>query len=1097
MAKKTVTKKTTPKKPVTRKAETKETAPGSPSTQERAAKLLELWQPRRGIIGWLSAVNHKNIGMRYIVTGFIFFALAGIAALLMRTQLAVPQNTFLNANQYDQLFTTHGVTMMFLFAVPVMLGVGIYFVPLMIGARDVPFPRGNAFGYYLYLFSGAIMWLSLFLGTGPDGGWFAYTPLSESRYTPTFGMDIYQQLINGTEIAAVIAATELIILIFKFRAPGMFLNRMPVFVWAMLVTSIMVEFAMPTLLIATNLLGFDRSINTNFFNPNLGGNPLLWQHLFWFFGHPEVYIIFIPALGMVSEILAVFTRRAVVGYSLLVISLVSISVISFGLWVHHMFATGLPTTGLSLFTAASMVISIPSGIQIFSGLATLWHGKLNLKVPLLYVLGFIFTFVIGGISGVMVASVPFDLQAQDSYFVVAHLHYVLIGGSVFPLLGALYYWFPKMTGRMLNERLGQWNFWLTIIGFNVTFFPMHLAGLYGMPRRVYTYLPGLGWDIPNLISTIGAYILGIGLLLFVINIFNTLRRGQPAPDNPWGAGSLEWATASPPQPYNFARLPVVESRYPLWDTPAAVDNYVFEENLERRETLGSTTLDAEPEMRVILAGDSIIPFLAALALILQFAAQMFSLTWVIIFTFVIGGISGVMVASVPFDLQAQDSYFVVAHLHYVLIGGSVFPLLGALYYWFPKMTGRMLNERLGQWNFWLTIIGFNVTFFPMHLSGLYGMPRRVYTYLPGLGWDVPNLISTIGAYILGIGLLLFVINIFNTLRRGKQAPDNPWGAGSLEWATASPPQPYNFVTLPVVESRYPMWDTPAAADDYTFEESLERRETLGSTTLDAEPEMRVILAGDSIVPFLAALALIAQFVAQMFSLTWVIVFTVVFMILLAAWFWPRGREMSTEWIKSGPPNALPVDQVMEGKKDPPMVYGMIFLSLTEAAELMGTIAVYFYLRSSTNNWPPGDMPLPKLLIPTLGTLLLLIALIPSYLDEVAIKKGDRRGMIIHLILEVVLQAGFIALLWYHLASLPFKWDENAYASVYWISIILTLIFTGATVLEGIYLVVQAFRGLFNPERHWALEVDGISNYVGIAQWIIVYLTLFISPYLMR
>jgi cytochrome c oxidase subunit I+III len=852
------TKKVTTERTVTEPAAEKEIEASGVSSQERTERLVELWQPRPGLIGWLSAVNHKNIGARYIVTGFAFFALAGIAALLMRTQLAVPENTFLNANQYNQLFTVHGLTMMFLFAVPIMLGVGIYFVPLMIGARDVPFPRANAFGYYLYLFSGILLWLSLVFGTGPDGGWFAYTPLTESRYTPTLGMDVYQQLINGTEIAALIAATQLIIVIFKFRAPGMTLNRMPVFVWAMLVTSIMVEFAMPTLLIATNLLGFDRTINTNFFNPNLGGNPLLWQHLFWFFGHPEVYIIFIPALGMVSEILAAFTRRAVVGYSLLVISLVAISVISFGLWVHHMFTTGLPTMGSSLFTIASMVISIPSGIQIFSGLATLWHGNLNLKTPLFYVLGFIVTFVIGGISGVMVASVPFDAQAHDSYFVVAHLHYVLIGGSVFPLLGAIYYWFPKLTGRVMDEQMGQWNFWLTFIGFNITFFPMHLAGLYGMPRRVYTYLPGLGWDTLNLLSTIGSYILGLGVLLFVLNVINSLRKVRKAPDNPWGAGTLEWATASPPQPYNFATLPVVKSRYPVWDTPAKEDSYALKENLDRRETLGSTALDAEPEMRV--------------------------------------------------------------------------------------------------------------------------------------------------------------------------------------------------------------W-----------------------------------LAGDSIIPFIAALILIAHFTAQSFSLTGVIILTAVFLIVLAAWFWPRGRELSTEWVKEGATNALPVDAVVkkEEGKYPPLYYGMIVFCVVEAAELMGTIVTYFYLRSSTNDWPPGDMPMPQLLIPTIGTLFLLASVIPSMLEDKAIKKNDIRAVIIYMLLTVALQIAFIAVFWYHLKSLNFKWDDNAYASIYWISIILTLIFTGGTVFEGIYITIQAYRGLYDKDRHWALDADGISNYAGVAQWILVYLTLFISPYLMH
>lgn len=859
------TTKSTPKRTTTRRTTTAHEVPEeavistpASNSEERIAKLNELWQPRRGLIGWLSACNHKNIGARYIVTGFLFFALAGIAALLMRTQLAVPENTFLDANQYDQLFTVHGVTMMFLFAVPIMLGVGIYFVPLMIGARDVPFPRANAFGYYLYLFSGIIMWMSLIMGTGPDGGWFAYTPLSEVRYTPTFGMDVYQQLINGTEIAAVIAATELIILIFKFRAPGMSLNRMPVFVWAMLVTSIMVEFAMPTLLIATNLLGFDRSINTNFFNPNLGGNPLLWQHLFWFFGHPEVYIIFIPALGMVSEILAAFTRRAVVGYSLLVISLVTISVVSFGLWVHHMFATGLPTTGMSLFTINSMVISIPSGIQIFSGLATLWHGKLNLKTPLYYVLGFIVTFVIGGISGVMVASVPFDLQAQDSYFVVAHLHYVLIGGSVFPLLGAIYYWFPKMTGRMLNERMGQWNFWLTFIGFNVTFFPMHISGLLGMPRRVYTYLPGLGWDLPNLISTIGAYILAVGILLFVLNIYTSLRNGRRAGDNPWGAGTLEWATTSPPVPYNFVNLPVVEGHYPLWNTPELVNAYVFEESLERRETLGSSALDAQPEMRVEL-------------------------------------------------------------------------------------------------------------------------PR------------------------------------------------------------------------------------------------------------------------DTIIPFIAAFVLILQFIAQMWSLTFVVIFTLLFLAVLAVWFWPREPELSTRWMEEGPKTALPVSAVVKKELGlrPPMYYGMIFLCLVEAAELGGTIVTYFYLRSGTNDWPPGDLPMPQLLIPTIGTLFLIASCIPNLFEDKAIKKNDVRTVVLLMLTTIVLQVAFIATFWYHLHSLTFKWDDNAYGSIYWISIILTLIFTAGTVFEGIYIVIQAIRGQYDKDRHWALDSDGISNYAGAAQWILVYLTLFISPYLMK
>jgi cytochrome c oxidase subunit I+III len=826
------------------------------SSEERTAKLSEQWrpQPQAGVVGWLSAVNHKQIGKRYIFTGFMFFVLAGVAALLMRIQLMYPENTFLNADQYNRLFSVHGTTMMFLFAVPIMLGVGIYFVPLMIGTRDVAFPRLNALGYYTYLLAGIVLWISLLIGHGPDGGWFGYPPLTETRYSPSFGMDIYTSLITGTEISALIAASELIVTIFKFRAPGMSLNRMPVFVWAMLATSFMVIFAMPSIVIATTELMLDRTINSNFFNTELGGNPLLWQHLFWFFGHPEVYIIFIPALGMVSEILSTFARRAVVGYSLIVTSLVAISVISFGLWVHHMFATGLPALSLSAFSIASMVISIPSGIQIFSALATLWYGKLNIKTPLLYVLGFILTFVIGGISGVMVASVPFDLQAHDTYFVVAHLHYVLIGGSVFPLLGAMYYWFPKITGKLMSERLGHWNFWLTMIGFNVAFFPMHLSGLYGMPRRVYTYEPGLGWDMLNFISTVGSFILGVGVLLFVLNAFWSLRSGEPAGDNPWGGGSLEWAAASPPQPYNFASLPTVHSRYPVWDTPAELSAYQFAENLDRRETLGTTALDAEPEMRVILPGNTIIPFLLAVAITIVLIAVMF-------------------------DLQ----------------------------------------------------------------------------------------------------------------------------------------------------------------------------------------------------------------VVQIFS--------VVSLILLAIWHWPRGRENSIEWVKAGPDDALPASPVVQGKAKPPFYYGMLLFVVIEAVEFLALIASYFYLRSSTNDWPPGDMQLPTLLIPTIATLIMVGSGIPTYLGDHAIKQDDRRGLIVGLIVTAALEAAFIGLLIMYLRSLSFDWMKNAYASAFFVLIATHLIFAATMILENLYILVHALRGFYNAERHWAVEVDGMSSYLVIAAWVAIYATLFLSPYL--
>jgi cytochrome c oxidase subunit I+III len=589
-------------------------------------ELRRSWYVPKGVVGWLCNVNHAEIGKRYIVTALIFFALGGVLALLMRIQLWMPENKFLGPDLYNQIFTVHGTTMMFLFAVPIMEGIGIYVVPMMIGTRNVAFPRLNLLGYYVYLIGGILIFAGLFLNIGPDTGWFSYVPLAGPEYSPGKRVDIWAQMITFTEIAALIGAIELITTIFKQRAPGMTLSRMPLFVWAMLVMSFMIIFAMPSIMLSSLMLAMDRLIATHFFNPSEGGEPLLWQHLFWFFGHPEVYIIFIPATGMVSTILVTFTRRKIFGYTPLVLSLISIAFLGFGLWVHHMFATPVPDLGQGFVTAASMMIAIPNGVQIFCWIATLRLGKPQYRPPLLFVLGFFLIFVLGGLSGVMLAAVPIDLQVHDTFFVVAHFHYVLIGGAVFPVLGAIIYWFPKMTGRMMNEKLAKITFWITFIGFNLTFFPMHQLGLKGMPRRVYTYLPGMGWTTYNQVATIGAFVLGVGVLLYVLNAIRSMRHGEVAGDNPWDAPTLEWWTTSPPADYNFAHPPIVASREPLWIHRDAFPVYTGL-SCHKREVL-VTTFDAEMHHRYEHAGPSMYPLLTAIVTGLMFIGAIFT-TWAV------------------------------------------------------------------------------------------------------------------------------------------------------------------------------------------------------------------------------------------------------------------------------------------------------------------------------------------------------------------------------------------------------------------------------------------------------------------------------------
>jgi len=602
-----------------------ERSPESPESLR--GELQKAWGTPGGLTGWMKSTDHQVIRKRYIYTALTFFVLGGLEAAAMRLQLARPENRFLNPDLYNQIFTMHGTTMMFLFAVPMMEGLGVYFVPLMVGTRNVAFPKLNAFGYWIYLLGGLFLYSGFLINRGGDAGWFAYVPLSGPEYSPSHRVDIWANMITFTEVSALAVAVELIVTIFKQRAPGMSLNRMPMFVWAMLVNSFMVIFAMPSVMLATGYLALDRLVGTHFFNPAEGGDPLLYQHLFWFFGHPEVYIIFIPALGMVSTILSSSTKRPLFGYTALVLSLVATAFLGFGLWVHHMFATGLPQLGESFFTVASMMIAIPTGMQIFCWIRTLWGSRPRFDTPFLFVLGFFVIFIVGGMTGVMLASVPFDLQVHDTFFVVAHFHYVLIGGAVFPLFGALAHWFPKVTGRRMSERLGRWSFTVMFIGFNVAFFPQHWLGLKGMPRRVYTYRPEAGWNTANLWSSIGAGLLAVGVLLFFVNALRSRRSGADAGENPWGASSLEWAASSPPEPWNFGRIPVVTDNDPLWH--AAEMSHVTGMRTDRREILSTHPLDAEPHHRAVLPGPSLWPFFVALSVSVGLVGTLFT-PWAIV-----------------------------------------------------------------------------------------------------------------------------------------------------------------------------------------------------------------------------------------------------------------------------------------------------------------------------------------------------------------------------------------------------------------------------------------------------------------------------------
>jgi cytochrome c oxidase subunit 1 len=521
-------------------------------------------RPRKAWLDWVTTVDHKKIGILYMVTAFVFFLVGGVEALLMRIQLGAPDNTFLTPEKYNELFTMHGTTMIFLFVVPMMAGFGNYFVPLMIGARDMAFPRLNALSYWLFLFGAIVLYVSLFFNP-PEAGWTSYAPLSSAAYSPSGGIDAWIFMIHLTGISSLLGAINFYVTIANMRAPGMGWGRLPLFVWTILTFAVLLILALPTIAAAVTMLLTDRHFGTHFFDPSQGGSPLLWQHLFWFFGHPEVYIMILPGFGIISEVLPVFSRKPIFGYKAIAAATIGIAFLSMLVWAHHMFATPLSTAVLAFFMLSSMLIAIPTGIKIFNWIATLWRGTLEFKTPLYFGVGFLAFFTLGGVSGVMLAIFPLDWQLTDTYFVVAHFHYVLVAGAVNAIFAGLYYWFPKMTGRMLSEGLGKTSFWLTFVGFNVTFLVQHSIGLEGMPRRVYEYADTGNLHALNLISTVGAFILASGVLVTVYNVLRSLRRGAVAGPDPWKANTLEWFTTSPPPANNFDVVPRVRSVEPMKD----------------------------------------------------------------------------------------------------------------------------------------------------------------------------------------------------------------------------------------------------------------------------------------------------------------------------------------------------------------------------------------------------------------------------------------------------------------------------------------------------------------------------------------------------
>ncbi len=562
-----------------------------------------------GLWGWLTTVDHKRIGIMYMLAACVFLFFGGAEAFLMRLQLAVPNNTLISASTFNELFTMHGLTMIFFVVMPLSSGFMNYVLPLQIGARDVAFPRLNTLGLWLTIGGGLILYTSWFMGGAPDAGWFNYAPLNSPPYTGT-GIDFYVVGLMVAGLGSLMTGINFLTTIVNMRAPGMHPMRLPMFVWTTVLTSLLLIFAMPALTADLILLFFDRFFGTGFFNPAVGGNALLWQQLFWIFGHPEVYILIMPAFGIISEVIPVFSRKPLFGYSSMVFAVMAIGFMSFMVWSHHMFTVGYGPLVNSVFAITSMLISVPTGVKIFNWLATMWGGRIRFTTAMMFATAFIATFTIGGFSGVMLASAPADLQYNDSYFVVAHIHYVLVGGALMALFAAGYYWYPKITGRLLSESLGKWNFWLLFIGFNVTFFPMHFLGLLGMPRRVFTYAPNLGLNTWNYVATLGVFVLAAGFVMYLVNLLWAWKNGAPAGNDPWDARTLEWSTTSPPPAYDFASIPLVRGRDPFW-----VEKTTGNGQMIPVDTAGADEGDAHHAGKVHVPAPSALPLCLTLALV--------------------------------------------------------------------------------------------------------------------------------------------------------------------------------------------------------------------------------------------------------------------------------------------------------------------------------------------------------------------------------------------------------------------------------------------------------------------------------------------------